>query len=647
MLVDSLRGGAKNAPLFILLEDCHWLDPLSHDLLEVIGRAIFDLPVLLIVDYRPSDAVKGDQIRVSDLPHFSKFRLSQFSDQEAEQFVQFKLEQYTGSDGQVPASVVENITRRSEGNPFYIEELVNYLKDRGVNPNDEHALLGLELPTSLHSLVLTRIDERTERQKTTIKVASVIGRTFAAEWVWSAFPQLNDEGQVRSDLDELSRLDLTPLDTPEPDLTYIFKHAITHEAAYESLPFASRSDLHGQLGGFIESCCLDEIDQNIHLLAYHYEKSANENKKRHYLLKAGKIAQANYANQSAISYYKRVLDLLTPEEKMQVMLKLCDVYILTGDWPTADHQINQVLAAAKKFNDRAALAWGQTKKAELLGKQGQYFEASIWIKRAMAAFDETGDQEGAGQVRHNAGTQAAQQGDFKKAKDLYQQSLAIRTELGDDKNIANLLNNLGVVARSQGDQQLAAELGKNALSIRRSIGDKWAIAISLNNMGNIALDQGDYVNARSQLEEAVALQKEIGDRFYIANGLNNLGNVAREEGNPSQAWDLYRESMEINRDLGAQWSIAFLLEDMENLAAQSGKPKTALRLLGAASSLRKSINARLSEVEQAKVDRVISGARHSLNESQASSAWSQGTGMSLDTAVEFALSLNPNALEQT
>jgi len=646
LLVDCLRGGVKTAPLYILLEDCHWLDPLSHDLLEVIGRAIFDLPVLLILDFRPSSVAKGDQIRVSELPHFTKFCLSQFSPQESRQFIQFKLEEYIGSGRQVPASVVENITRRSEGNPFYIEELINYLKDSGANPNDERSLLNMELPTSLHSLVLTRIDERTEHQKTTIKVASVIGRTFAAEWVWSAFSQLNDEGQVRSDLDELSRLDLTPLDTPEPDLTYMFKHAITHEAAYKSLPFASRSDLHGQLGAFIESCCLDEIDQNIDLLAYHFEKSSNENKKRHYLLKAGEIAQTNYANQSAINYYKRALDLLTPEDKIEVMLNLCDVYILTGDWRTADQQIDQVLALAKEFNDRSALAWGQTKKADLLGKQGQYFEASIWIKRALAAFDDIGDQEGAGQIRHNAGTQAAQQGDFKKAKELYQQSLAIRTELGDDKNIANLLNNLGVVARSEGDQQLAYELGKNALHIRRAIGDKWAIAISLNNMGNIALDQGDYESARSQLEEAVALQKEIGDRFYIANGLNNLGNVAREEGDTTQAWDFYRESMEINRDLGAQWSIAYLLEDMGCLAAQSRIPETTLRLIGAASALRKSINARLSEVEQVKVDRIVSSARNSINKSQASSAWSQGTSMALDQAVEYALSINPNDMGQ-
>ena len=135
--------------------------------------------------------------------------------------------------------MISRITNRAEGNPFYIEELLNYLHDRGIDPHDAQALQKLDLPTSLHSLILSRIDQLTESQKSTIKVASVIGRLFRAGMLWGVYPQLGNEQQIKIDLEILSQLDLTPLDSAEPELIYLFKNIVTQEVAYESLPYAA------------------------------------------------------------------------------------------------------------------------------------------------------------------------------------------------------------------------------------------------------------------------------------------------------------------------------------------------------------------------------------------------------------------------
>ena len=101
---------------------------------------------------------------------------------------------------------------------------------------------------------------------------------------------------MRSDLDALSALDVTPLDTPEPELAYLFKHILTQEVAYETLSFATRAMLHDQIGQYIEKTYADALDQYTDLLAYHFERSENQPKKREYLLKAAEAAQADYAN---------------------------------------------------------------------------------------------------------------------------------------------------------------------------------------------------------------------------------------------------------------------------------------------------------------------------------------------------------------
>jgi predicted ATPase/class 3 adenylate cyclase len=637
LLVDCLRAYAKTTPLLLVLEDSHWLDPLSHDLAEVIGRTVADLPVLLVMVYRPPEVERLQAPRMNALAYFTEVRLTDFTPQEAQRLITLKLEQFSGPQAAVPLAVVERITTRAEGNPFYIEELLNYLRDQGISPQDGKSLEQLDLPTSLHSLILSRLDQRTESQKIVLRVASVIGRLFRAALLWGMYPDLGEPDRVRADLDALCRLDLTLPDTPEPELTYLFKHIVTQEVAYESLPYATRSMLHEQLARFIEQTYSESVGQYVDLLAYHYDRSENEDKKREYLLKAGEATQADYANEAAMSYYQRVLPLLPSRERIPVMRKLGDVLQLVGQWSEAGDLYQQALALAEQLGDRSAQAWCQTAMGELVGwKQGRYAEALAWLDQAQAGFEELGDLSGVAEVLKLGGTLAAMQGDLETARNLWTESLTIRREMEDKPNIANLLSNLGIAARRQGDQESARTLHKEALALRYDLEDKWAIANSLNNLGNVYLDQGDHLAARNRLEEAVGLQREIGDRFAIAIALHSLGDVTRTQGDYPASRTQYEESLTILWELGERFYIAQVLESMGGLAALQGEPERALRLSGAAAALRETIGAPLSSTEQDKLDQMLRPARQALGEAAAPTE-AKGGAMSLEQAIAEAL----------
>ncbi len=192
LLVDCMRARAAQAPLLLVLEDCHWIDALSEDLVEALGRAAANLPVLLVQSYRPRDIRSLSGHRMEVLKHFTEIKLSYFSAQEAAQLIQLKLEQLSGARLGVPAEVIERITARADGNPFYIEELINYIRDRDIDPLDTAAMAHMDLPTSLHSLILSRIDRLGEREKVVLKVASVLGRRVQADWLSGAYGQLGD-----------------------------------------------------------------------------------------------------------------------------------------------------------------------------------------------------------------------------------------------------------------------------------------------------------------------------------------------------------------------------------------------------------------------------------------------------------------------
>ena len=637
LLVTCLRARANQVPLVFVLENTHWLDPLSGELVNVIARSIANLPILMLMAQRPFSEGEADADHLQELPFFTGISLAEFSPEEAAQLINLKLEQVMGVQANIPPRLVEEISRRAQGNPFYIEELLNYLRDKNIDPRDIQALEHVDLPRSLQSLILTRIDQRTESQKITLKVASVIGRLFIAAWLWGAYPELGDSAAIINDLDVLSRLELTPLERTEPELTYLFKHIVTMEVAYDSLPYATRALLHDQIAQFIERTLPEEVGRYVDLLAFHYSESNNEPKKREYLLKAGMAAQTNYANQAAINYYQSLLPLLDGREKIDVMLKFGQVLELVGDWDEARDLYQQGLEIGEALGDRRSQARCQISMGELFRKRGAYKEASSWLQLARQGFEFVSDLAGVGQVLHSAGTLSAQQGKYPEAREFYEESLGIRRDLGDQTNIANLLNNLGILARYERDDTQARQLYLESLSIRREIGDRWGIAVSLNNLGIHAMDQDELEDARTYLEEAVGLQREIGDQYYLANFLNNLGNVARAQGEYEYASRLYDESLERNRELGDGWQIAYVLEDIGGLAAMAGDPQRALKLIAAASALRERIKAPLAPHEQVRLDKHLKTTRRVLDQDYWNMLWEAGREMSMEQAIAFAL----------
>jgi adenylate cyclase len=639
LLVDCLRSRASGTPLLLLLEDCQWIDPLSHDLLDVIARAVTDVPLLIAFAYRPPELRQWVTVGVRQLPHFTEIVLTNLQTDEVGQLVSLKLAQIYGEKTETLPALIERISARAEGNPFYIEELINYLHDRGINPQQLEALQQVDLPTSLYSLVLGRIDQLSENQRALLKVASVIGRFFHAAMLWGIAHHFGDEAQVKNDLDILNKLELTLLDTPEPELAYLFKHVLTQEIAYETLPFATRAMLHEQIGQYIEKTFLTVLTQYVYLLAHHYGHTENIEKKRHYLLRAGQQAQANYANRDAVSYYERLLPLLTDEKRLDVYLKLGQVLELEGNWQAADEQYRQALTLAEQYEDRQKQGLAQFSIAELLLKQSRYPEAAMWYEKALFAFELIQDRGGVAKILNSFGTLSAQQGKYDEAKRFYGSALEIRRALNHQADISNILNNWSLVAQFEGDISGARALQEESLRIRRELGDKFFIANSLNNIGFIAIDQGALSEARTLLEEALAIEREIGAKWAIANTLNNLGNAVRNQGDYLTGYKFYEESLLLNKELEDQRALAYVLEDLGGLIALRGdQPERALAIVAGAAAIRQSIGAPLSSVEQSNLDQMLAPARAALSESAAIEAWNLGQSSTVEQAVTLALS---------
>ena len=234
---------------------------------------------------------------------------------------------------------------------------------------------------------------------------------------------------------------------------------------------------------------------------------------------------------------------------------------------------------------------------------------------------------------------AVQQGDYGRAAELHEQSLAIRRELGDRWSIALSLNNLGVVLRHQGDYGRAEAYYQESLGLRRELGDKQGIATSLRTLGTVALELGETERAAALYAESLSMLEELGDKSGIAFSLNYLANASLAQGDATRALALYAQSLTLYRQIANRLGIAGCLEGVAHVACARSRPLPAATLFGAATALRENIDAPRPPRERSACETDIAMARSNLGEAAFASAWASGQSMSLDAAVETALSV--------
>jgi adenylate cyclase len=635
LLAELLRGRAVHEPIVLVLEDCHWIDELSRDLLEVLARVAAGLPVLIVLAYRPAAAVGGG-LGLERLPAFGETRLDRLGQDEATALIASKLTQVVGDERDPSPALVVLVTDRSGGNPFYIEELISFIAGRGINLADERAVRDVELPESLHSLILGRIDTIGEEPRRTLKVASVVGRVFELPVLPGAYPELGSEPDVTANLETLRDADLVNLDR-EADRAWMFKHVATQEVAYESLPFAVRSMLHGRIGDYLERAAGDAVDQHLDLLAHHFWRSDDQPRKVEYLRRAALAAQASYANAAAIDYFDRLVPLLDPAGRVATMLRLAKVLQVVGELGRAEATATEARALAGELGELEQGAWADASLAETAKRQSRFEEATARLDAAITRFREVGAEAGVGDMLHLAGVIAQLQGDYASAQLRYEESRAVRETLGDWAGVATTDGNLAILAEFAGDYPRALEINDSALELRRRIGDRRGIGIGEMNAGYYRILNTDLESARSHLEEALRLCLELGDRAMIAHATFTLGNAERDLGDHWSAATRYAEALQLQRELDDRFSLTFIVEDVGVLLARAGEEERGFELLGGAEAVRAQIGSPRPPTLEVELAGYFEAARATIGSELADAAIARGRGWTFDEAIDAAL----------
>jgi class 3 adenylate cyclase/tetratricopeptide (TPR) repeat protein len=591
LLLDCLRDRTATAPLLLVLEDCHWIDPASYALLEFMGQHVADQPLLILVIARRTVGDPSPLASLAQLPSFAELQLGELAGVDAERLVDLRLRQRYGADMIAAPEVVRRLTDRGEGNPFYLEELVSYLHARGIDPRDPDALASLELPDGLQRLVMARIDQLSEGEKATIKVASVIGRWSRARWISESYPPAGTPEEVARHLKRLDELDLMPRRPAAPELEYQFKHAITQEVAYQILTFQLREALHERVALYIERTYADRLAQYVDMLAYHYGRTRRVDKQRIWFRAAGDAAKAAFANEAAVGYYERLLPLQPEEQTGEVLVELGAVWHLTGQWTEAEQAYRQAMEEASRTGRRDVLATSQRDLGDLYMYTQSYAEAVSWLTRAADEFERLGDRPGLSRTLDRITFALYQQGAYEEALVVAGRHLEMATGAGDLAGVSSALNHTGLVRLNTGQTTEALALLQRALDTAKAAGDRRCLLYAAGNLGLVHLVRGNHLQAVHHSRQALAVAQEMGERQTAGVYIGNMGEVYRQQGDYLQATTCFVYALRIAVRLGDWTNVADQVANLAATAAAQGDHQRAERLFARAIALARLLDA--------------------------------------------------------
>lgn len=362
----------RHAPTIFCFEDIHWADSSTLDLIRLLVSDP-NCPALYVCVYRLPFTVFAAHQLSSLGSSYEEIRLQDLSQSDTLDMVVSLL----GTD-RVPADLRKFIQRKVEGNPFYVEEAINSLVETGALARDDGAwkltrlLSEADIPPTVQAVISARLDRLETDMKRILQEASVIGRAFLHD-ILKRITALQDS--LDRSLRGLEMLDLVRVRSIQPDLEYIFKHALTQEVVYNGLLKKDRQEIHERIGLVMEKLFQERLPEFYETLAFHFRQGRSVEKAVHYLMKSGEKSLHKYAIEESNQYYQEAFDILaTRTEKtreqenllIDLLIQWALVLYYFGDFKRIEELFSAYMDVAESINDKGRLgifwAWfGWTK----------------------------------------------------------------------------------------------------------------------------------------------------------------------------------------------------------------------------------------------------------------------------------------------
>ena len=514
-------------PLVLELEDAHWLDEASREMLTALTRQVEAIPLLIVVTSRYYDDGSRPQFPLAPGTPLLELDLNALPAAALTTLAEAILHH------PITPALHTILLAKSQANPFFAQQLLIYFRENGILTLTPQGwtveTTTFTIPTSINAILMARIDRLAGHIKEVVKVAAVLGREFEVR-ILSQMLQTDALPKVQEAQQEQIWMALS-------EWRYLFKHTLLRDAAYEMQLRSRLRELHGLAAAAYEQVHATDLISYYPDLVYHYGQAQMPQQECTYAIKAGEHAAAQYANREAIAYFSRALALISPDDlaaHYDLLRQREQVYDLLGERERQWQDISRLLELT----------------AHWPGEEGHQRLAEAQLLEV-------------GYVRVTK--------NYAAALDLIAQ-LADRVQGSEFTTLeARIYNEWGEILLRSGEHEKALSKASQALNLIRQAQEPQMEALFLNGMGNVLTASLNYREARVYIEEALHLRRQLGDRHSLSISLLNLGGVYSELGEPDKALAYYEECLRLKQETGELLGQAALYNNLGNLYLRHGE----------------------------------------------------------------------------
>ena len=593
VLLAQLEGLAQRRPVLSVLEDAHWFDPTSLELLGLILERVQRLPVLVIITFRLEMTPPWPSF-----PHVTALTLNRLARRAAAALVE-----QTSGGRRLPPAVVDEIVAKTEGVPLFIEELTKTVLESGMLRNTPEGLAlvtsrgALAIPASLQDSFMARLDHLASA-KDLVQVGAAIGREFTYE--------LLDAVAARepADLDQaLARLVKSELvfqrGTP-PEAIYTFKHALVQDVAYASLLKSRRSELHGRIAAVLEARFADLVTRQPELLAHHLTAAGHADRAIDFWLRAGQLAAGRSANREAISHLTTALEMLgnrppTDEQlrrELEVQIALGPPLTATRGFaaPEVETAYARAEHLARRYGHRRHLARALRGLCYVHHVRGHILRTSELCSE-LVDLAEQGDDLVMQADAHNAlAFNLFHQGEHRSAREHLEISSAKILHAGDPAGALSRGVNIHVFGRAYrahvdwhlGFADIALQAAQDAIDLAHRLVHPFSLAVALAYAAMLHQFRREPREVRARADAARSICTEHGFSYYGAWAAIMNGWAVAEEGDIEDGIARVRVGVRDLRATGAELRLPYYLGILADLYRRAQRLEDAIVTLAEA-----------------------------------------------------------------
>jgi len=591
ILTSILLHSSSAAPTLIVIEDIHWADPSTLDLLNLMVARAPERRALLVLTTRPGFASAW-----SASPHLHTIVLESLPPQQTQDLIV----SITGGR-EIPPRLMSQLMSKTDGNPLYIEEMTKMILEAGFQAGG--ATPQLSIPTTLHDSLMARLDRMEPWAKKVAQLGACIGREFIFDLLRAVLPE--QDGALRGGLSRLVEAELVFGPSDEAAANYSFKHALIQDAAYESLLKRTRQQYHERIAQAIERDLPDLVARQPEQIAQHYTRAARADKAVPYWLVAGKNAVASSANAEAANHLKEGLKLVeslppsVERDRQEVELLSTLGTALSALQGYASAEVRGVYLRAQQLCESIGptpqhfwVLWGLW-AFYLVG--AEHKEAVAVGDKMMSLARQEKNLSWELEAHFSIGLSFFFMGNLAPAREHLERAVAIYEV---DKHHANAqlnIQDVGVTSRSVaalclfhlGEIDLAVERSHQALELADKLGHPFSKAYALGCAAWFNLYMRDAETALRHARAAIDLSTEQGFLWWQIWGtvLGGRALADVEPGEASASVAQIRGGIDFWKQTGSRFTIPYFLALQAEASAKGGETDAALALIAEARGL--------------------------------------------------------------